>query len=332
MALVSASMIVRNEAERLGAALGSLSSLACLDEIVVVDTGSTDGTQDIARQFGARVHEQPWQDDFAFHRNHCLELCRNDWLLILDGDEELTDPGNLDSVLAAPDGDAVLVRVDCTAAGTGQVEETLYSVRAFDRRAARWKYPIHNQLVGVREPVASTASIRAWYDADTHETTERRLQVLLDHYEREPSVPHYAYYITHAHRVLGRMDGVLTWGDRYFDVAEPDDARGAVICAFVVQAHLALGDMDRAMRVLSLGLQRYPGYADLHHLHLSVVAQQWYAAVRDPLPRFLHRVGRVARSLLRPLLRLPQGRSAPRTPAPLRDRAAGRRGDRSSST
>ena len=44
MALVSASMIVRNEAERLGAALGSLSSLACEDEIVVVDNGSTDGS------------------------------------------------------------------------------------------------------------------------------------------------------------------------------------------------------------------------------------------------------------------------------------------------
>ena len=288
MVAVSASMIVRNEGQRLGAALFSLNRLACIDEIVVVDTGSTDDTMEIARSFGARVYEQPWQDDFAHHRNHCLELCRNDWIFILDGDEEITDPGNLDELLGAPDGDSVLVRVDCAVAETGRLEETLYSVRAFDRRVARWRYPIHNQLVGINEPVASSGVIRAWYDADTHETTAKRLEVLLEHYQQTPEDPHYAYYITHAYRVLGRMDEVIAWGDRYFDVASAEDPRGAVVATFVIQAHLAGGDFDSAYRLLGMSLQRYPGYADLHHLHLGMVAQQWYASVRDPRPRFLH--------------------------------------------
>ena len=56
-------MIVRNEKDNLPACLASAAGLA--DEIIVVDTGFTDGTQDIARSFGARVVQSDWRDDFS---------------------------------------------------------------------------------------------------------------------------------------------------------------------------------------------------------------------------------------------------------------------------
>jgi tetratricopeptide (TPR) repeat protein len=81
-------MIVRNEEENLGACLESVADL--MDEIVVVDTGSTDRTRDVARRFGARVSEFPWVDSFAAARNESLRHATGDWVFWLDADERLT--------------------------------------------------------------------------------------------------------------------------------------------------------------------------------------------------------------------------------------------------
>lgn len=85
MPKLSLSMIVRNEAATLGRCLASARDL--VDEIIVVDTGSSDGTQALAASFGARIGQFPWADDFAAARNESLRLCTGDWILILDADE-----------------------------------------------------------------------------------------------------------------------------------------------------------------------------------------------------------------------------------------------------
>jgi tetratricopeptide (TPR) repeat protein len=84
---ISVCMIVRNEEAMLAGCLGSVRGLA--HEIIVVDTGSTDRTVEIARRARARVVQIPWEDDFAAARNASLSLARGDWILILDADERL---------------------------------------------------------------------------------------------------------------------------------------------------------------------------------------------------------------------------------------------------
>jgi hypothetical protein len=83
---LSAALIVRNEERFLEGCLASIRDIA--DEIVVVDTGSTDRTREIARDAGARVHELAWCDDFAA-RNHALGLARGEWILYIDADERV---------------------------------------------------------------------------------------------------------------------------------------------------------------------------------------------------------------------------------------------------
>jgi tetratricopeptide (TPR) repeat protein len=85
--MLSLSMIVRNEAERLERCLASVAGF--VDEMVVVDTGSGDGTPEIAAACGARVHHLDWPGDFAPARNHALDLVSGDWVLVLDADEWL---------------------------------------------------------------------------------------------------------------------------------------------------------------------------------------------------------------------------------------------------
>ena len=82
---LSLAMIARNEVDHIGHCLGSVKGL--VDEIVVVDTGSSDGTLELCRQFGTQVVHFPWQDDFAAARNESLKRCTGDWVLVLDADE-----------------------------------------------------------------------------------------------------------------------------------------------------------------------------------------------------------------------------------------------------
>ena len=89
MATLSLAMIVKNEASRLARCLETVRGL--VDEVIIVDTGSSDETVSLARARGALVHSFPWIDDFSAARNESLSHCTGDWILILDGDETLDE-------------------------------------------------------------------------------------------------------------------------------------------------------------------------------------------------------------------------------------------------
>jgi tetratricopeptide (TPR) repeat protein len=84
---VSLCLIVKNEAARISNCLKSAASF--VDEMIVVDTGSTDQTTQIAKKLGAQVYKFEWCDDFAAARNYALQQVKGQWVLVLDGDEEL---------------------------------------------------------------------------------------------------------------------------------------------------------------------------------------------------------------------------------------------------
>lgn len=84
---ISATIITFNEQDNLPRAL---QSLGCCDEIVVVDSGSTDRTVELARSFGARVIERDWPG-YARQKNFAAEQASHDWILALDADESLSE-------------------------------------------------------------------------------------------------------------------------------------------------------------------------------------------------------------------------------------------------
>lgn len=86
---LSLCMIVKNESKHLANCLESVEGV--VDEIVIVDTGSTDNTVEIAKKYGAKVFHYEWHDDFGAARNESLKHATGDWILVLDADEVLSD-------------------------------------------------------------------------------------------------------------------------------------------------------------------------------------------------------------------------------------------------
>lgn len=149
---LSACIIVLNEADRIGACLASL---AFCDEIVVVDSGSSDGTREIATKAGARVIEHGFEG-YRAQKDFAVKQARNEWVLCLDADERVT-PQLRDAIEAARDGNF------SGAAGCRFARATEYFgrflrhgnaypdrvLRLFDRRRGGWNADreIHEHVV-----------------------------------------------------------------------------------------------------------------------------------------------------------------------------------------
>ncbi len=151
---ISLCMIVKNEEKMLAQCLNSVRDL--VDEIVIVDTGSTDGTVAIAEKFGARVYHHAWQNDFSLHRNQSLEYATGDWILILDADEELVreDILKLKQASRIPNINVLSLSVHNKHVASGDETSFLPSVRMWRRKLnARYEGIVHNEL---RLPVEET--------------------------------------------------------------------------------------------------------------------------------------------------------------------------------
>ncbi len=147
---LSLCMIVRNEKDNLPACLASVRGLA--DETIVVDTGSTDGTQDIARSFGAKVVQSDWQGDFSLARNLSLAAASGRWILWLDADDRMLE-ADIRAIRAlveadpdaAPKAYGLLVKNSHDGGLTGSV---FNQIRLFPNRPElRFRSPVHEQIL-----------------------------------------------------------------------------------------------------------------------------------------------------------------------------------------
>lgn len=137
---ITATIITYNEERNIARAM---ESLRCCDEIVVVDSGSTDRTAEIAEKLGARVIEYAW-GGYARQKNYAAEQAENDWILSIDADEALSEAleGEIWQVKKkGPTYDAYTMPRLAQYLGRWILHSGWYpdrKVRLYDRRKARW--------------------------------------------------------------------------------------------------------------------------------------------------------------------------------------------------
>lgn len=146
---ISACYIVKNEAGVLGKSLESLAE--AVDEIVVVDTGSTDATKEIAAQYGAQVFDFCWQDDFAAARNFALERASGEWIVFLDADEAFSfgEGSSLRQIIAEnQSAQGILVKLfDIDEDKGGEIMAAYFVLRIFrHEKSLSYEGRIHEEL------------------------------------------------------------------------------------------------------------------------------------------------------------------------------------------
>ena len=155
MPKLSVTIITLNEAAHIGTAIDSV---AWADEVLVVDSGSTDATADIARTKGAVVLHRDWSG-WIDQKNFATERAAHDWILSLDADERVPAPlaGEIREVLSSepPMRGYRLPRVTFHLGKWIRTTDFYpdYQTRLYDRRAARWKGQYVHESVAVDGPV-----------------------------------------------------------------------------------------------------------------------------------------------------------------------------------
>ncbi len=141
---ISACMIVKNEERLLPSCLNSIKNV--VDEMIIVDTGSTDNTITIANNFGAKIYHHPWNDSFSEARNHSLRYASGDWILQIDADEELeqADIPKLQHAINDPRYNGIVVTIHSTIKDTVHI---FYNTRIFRRGKGFYKDIIHEQII-----------------------------------------------------------------------------------------------------------------------------------------------------------------------------------------
>jgi GT2 family glycosyltransferase len=270
---VSLTMIVRDEAHNLPGCLGPVRGL--FDEVVVVDTGSADGTSGVARALGARVFGFDWVDDFSAARNAALGHATGDYAFWLDADDRVEPPhlGRLRELFdgLAPGGPAYVVRCSCDAAHGGGAT-VVDHVRLFPLRGdVRWSYRVHEQILPALRKAGvevrwSDAVVRhvGYNDPGLRQRKLRRDRAILEAEIRDrPGDPFVLFNLGQVALECGDPRGALGFLKTSLARSAPTDSITRKLHALVAKSHQRLGEHADALAACEAGLADDPGDAEL---------------------------------------------------------------------
>lgn len=217
---ISLCMITKNESDKLDRCLAAVKDLPL--EIIVVDTGSTDNSVEVARKYTEHVYHFDWISDFAAARNFSISKATHDWILVLDTDEYVT----------SVDMEAIYKLIDENATGVGCLirtsPDTVGSItvdhveRLFNKKFYMYKRPIHEQVLPIDETLTAFCSfdIPLYVDHDGYFSSKeemdlkakRNLDILLASEHDYPDS--YTYFqIGQSYYIMGDYENAC----RYFE-------------------------------------------------------------------------------------------------------------------
>ena len=257
---VSLCMIVRNEEANLGACLESVRGL--VDEMVVVDTGSTDRTKEIARDFGAIVVDFPWVDSFAAARNVSLEHATSDYAYWMDADDRLDveNRSRLKDVFAGLRRDKMVgysMKCVCLPDPHTGATTVVDHVRLFPLHPViRWKYRVHEQILpalrraggDVRFTDVNIHHVGYQDPALRSKKLERDIRLLRLENDEHPDDPFTLFNLGSVLLEQGRPGAALPALRRSLERSHPSDSIVRKLYALISSAHKALGSPNRRYR------------------------------------------------------------------------------------
>ncbi|NLT95449.1 MAG: glycosyltransferase [Clostridia bacterium] len=277
--LISLCMIVKNEEENIARCLESIKSY--VDEILILDTGSTDQTPKIAKKLGAVVSFGTWENDFSRARNESIKAAKGKWILILDADEEVPEETGraLRELAEKEEAEAYIFNiVNYTTKDKDCQKQIGLNLRMFRNNPLyTFQGKIHEQIKGnilKANPGAKIIHsglniIHYGYCSDNKKRKEknlRNIELLKEALAENPRDAFLHYNLGVSYYVNGRLEKAIEHYQRAKQLTgtkaffRPVLFRNFAICLFDLTRY------EEALNLLNEGLSYYPDYPDLYYL------------------------------------------------------------------
>jgi len=270
-------MIVKNEERALGRCLESVRDW--VGEMVIVDTGSTDATVQIALSHGARVSHFAWCDDFSSARNAALDQASREWVLVLDGDETLIvdKPNELAIALKQSQWDGFSLPIHSLNDDGTHSKAMVFRLFRRQRPGMRYRGEIHEQLEAVAAGKLRTSSlscIRLDHDGYTDavvagaDKAGRNIRLSQKLTQSRPKDP-FSWFVYAMALAQSDPDGMLVAAQKAFALIDADPARArgehyvVNLYLVVINVHQSRGNFDRVLAMADHALGMFPESPDL---------------------------------------------------------------------
>ncbi|MFZ5942999.1 MAG: glycosyltransferase [Bacillota bacterium] len=275
---LSLCMIVKDEEEYIGRCLSSISSY--VDEIVILDTGCTDNTVAVARQFGAKVYKFDWQEDFSAARNYIKGFANGDWILVLDADEEMPveSAANLHGLIQKTNADAYALKIiNLTSRQDDSQVQISPNIRLF-KNTPQYYFEgiIHEQIrpsilrhnPSAKIVYSNLTIIHYGYIKNNPKQRSkniRNISLLKKAVENEPNNCFHHYNLGVSYYV----NKELTLSQKHYQMARELTQDGKCTPILYRNYSLCLWELylyDEAITLLEEGINYYPDYSDLYYI------------------------------------------------------------------
>lgn len=286
MITISLCMIVRNEKDVIARCLDPMKDIA--DEIIMIDTGSTDGTKDICRRYTQNVFDFEWIDDFAAARNFSFSKATMDYVIWLDADDVLLDEDQTKlkqlKHTMDPSVDAVMMVYNAGFDAAGNVILSYYRERMVKRQlGGLWHEPVH-EVLDYRGNILYT-DICITHGKVHDSPSGRNMRIYENQLKNGGTLsPRGEYYYARELFYHRRYEDAISWFTEFLqeNLGGVEDSIAA--CGLLSECYLALKDLDRAMQAAFRSLEYDLLHADIccqiGRLHFErgevEKAIQWY--------------------------------------------------------
>ena len=269
-------MIVKNEEENLQRCLNSIYDM--VDEIIIVDTGSTDKTVDIAKKFGAKVHYVKWNNNFSEARNESLKYASKDWILILDADDEfyMEDRKTFKVLLDSNLDEKAIYYFETLSYYGNSIQNGDIAVNINPRlfknnRGIHYEGEIHNQLVfkqGEYNAICDSIKIHHYGYLDnmiiSKDKRNRNISILKKQIKNNINKA-FAYF--NLGNEYSSLDDTTNALECYYKSYEDfDSGRGYsfILILRIIISNYNLGKYNEALKFINIGIKHYPKCTDIY--------------------------------------------------------------------
>ena len=285
---ISACIIVKNEEKNIVRCIESYKSI--VNEIIVVDTGSTDKTVEMARKLGAMVYQYRWNDDFAAAKNYALDMANGEWIIFLDADEyfekgkELNLPKIIKKINNRNGIDGLMVKLYNIDNSESNIIDSIIVVRAFrNNKNIRFEGNIHESIMNngkdIQCQLIAEKDIKVFhtgYSSNIIESkVERNLKILEDNISKGIIRPLDYIYLCDCYMSLHKYNMVVKYAREYLKLNNNVIGYNSKPYQLLINALNQVGcATDELKNEINKGMKKFPYHPEFHRSLAAVYSTE----------------------------------------------------------